>query len=86
MSVRKIAISIPENVLRQVDRSAKRAKTTRSGFISRVLTAVSHAGTQIEITERINQLFSEEGISEEQTQVSDIYLQAAEKSFKDSKW
>jgi metal-responsive CopG/Arc/MetJ family transcriptional regulator len=78
MAVRKIAISLPEDILRQVDRLAKRTKTTRSGCIARVLAEVSHASTQAEITERINQLFGDPELAEEQASVSKLYLRAAE--------
>jgi predicted transcriptional regulator len=86
MAVRKIAISLPEEVLRQVDRLAKRTHTTRSGCIARVLSKVSHAATQAEITVRINQLFGEGGVADEQSSVTDAYLQAAEEGFGNSEW
>ncbi|MGK5082298.1 type II toxin-antitoxin system HicB family antitoxin [Bdellovibrionota bacterium FG-1] len=86
MAVRKIAISLPEDVLRQVDRLAKRTHVTRSGFITRVLTHVSHASTQAEITEQINRLFNEGELAKEQASLADLYLQAAEKGFEDSEW
>lgn len=86
MAVRKIAISLPEEVLRQVDRLAKRTHTTRSGCIARVLSKVSHASTQAEITEQINDLFGEPGLAKEQAVVSDAYLKAAKGEFEDSEW
>lgn len=86
MPVRKIAISLPENVLHEVDRLAKRTKTTRSGCIAKVLSEVSHATNQAEITERINKLFGDPEIANEQTAVAGHFLRAAEKGFKDSEW
>jgi metal-responsive CopG/Arc/MetJ family transcriptional regulator len=86
MPVRKIAISLPEEVLRQVDRLAKRTKTTRSGCITRILSQVSHATTQAEITERINLLFNDPGTTVEQKTLSRDYLRAAEKGFEDTEW
>ncbi|MGK5087126.1 hypothetical protein WDW86_06175 [Bdellovibrionota bacterium FG-2] len=86
MTVRKITISLPEEILLQVDRLAKRTHTTRSGCIARVLSEVSRASTQAEITERINQLFSEPEVKEEQSEVAAHYLKAAEKGFEDSEW
>lgn len=79
MAVRKIAISVPEDVLRQVDRMAKKSGTTRSGFITLVLSEVSHAGTQTEITERINRLFEDKTIADEQAETASFFLRAAER-------
>lgn len=86
MAVRKIAISLPEEVLHQVDKLAKRNHETRSGCIARVLSVVSHASTQAEITERINLLFSEPDLLKEQAADAETYLQAAEQGFEDSEW
>lgn len=86
MAVRKIAISLPEDVLRQVDRLAKRTKTTRSGCIARVMAEVSHASTQREITEQINLLFNDRELADEQIATAQEYLQAAEKDFGDPEW
>jgi hypothetical protein len=78
MAVRKIAISIPEDVLALVDRLAKRTKTTRSGCITRVLSEVARATTQAEITDRINQLFLNPDLAQEQASTARVYLRAAE--------
>ena len=86
MPVRKIAISLPEDVLLQVDRQAKRSKTTRSGWITHVLSEVSRASTRAEITERINHLFAEPETVEEQSAVSIEYLKAAETAPEDEGW
>lgn len=86
MPVRKIAISLPENVLREVDRLARRTKTTRSGCIAHVLAEVSHATNQAEITEKINKVFNDPEVAKEQTAVASHYLRAAEKGFEDSEW
>ena len=84
LAVRKIAISVPEDVLKHVDRLAKKAHTTRSGLITRVLEEVSHARSQSEITDRINELFEKSGLTEEQSSVSSEFLRAAENE--DSGW
>jgi hypothetical protein len=84
MPVRKIAISVPEHILRNVDRLAKRSKTTRSGLITRVLTEVSHASDQVELTEKINRLFEEEAISDEQSATAQAFWRVAEDE--DPRW
>jgi metal-responsive CopG/Arc/MetJ family transcriptional regulator len=86
MAVRKIAISLPEDVLRQVDRQAKRSKTTRSGWITSVLSEVSRASTRAEITERINGIFGVPELAEEQSATATEYLKAAESGSEDEGW
>jgi metal-responsive CopG/Arc/MetJ family transcriptional regulator len=85
MAVRKIAISVPEEVLRQVDRLARKSKTTRSGLITRVLREVSDASNQAEVTERINHLFNDQDLIDEQASTAHTFLQAAEND-EDSGW
>ena len=60
MAIRKIAISVPEDVLRDVDRLAKKSKTTRSALISKVLKEVSRASTEAGFLARINEVFMDE--------------------------
>ena len=86
MAVRKIAISVPENVLRQVDRMAKKSKMTRSGLITHLLKEVSHAASQADIVSKINQLFDDNNIIEEQASTANFFLQAGKKYYKDSDW
>ncbi|MGZ3688946.1 MAG: ribbon-helix-helix protein, CopG family [Bdellovibrionota bacterium] len=86
MAVRKIAISLPEDLLRQVDQLAKRTKTTRSGCIARVLSEVTHAKNQAEITARIDELFGNGELAEEQGETASEFLRAAEPGFEDSEW
>jgi metal-responsive CopG/Arc/MetJ family transcriptional regulator len=87
MAVRKIAISVPEEVLKQVDRQARRFKSTRSGFITRVLCHVSSAADQEEITEALNRFFEDEALSSDQKETARAFLSVAEKNaFEDEEW
>ena len=52
MAVKKFALSVPEDVMKEVDRAAKRFGVTRSRFISGVLRRVSDARSDEEITRR----------------------------------
>jgi hypothetical protein len=70
VAVRKIAISIPEDVLRQVDHLAKKSKKTRSALISNVLKEVSRASSRNDIIDRINRLFEDPKIRAEQSKTS----------------
>ena len=86
MTVKKIAISLPEDVLNHVDRLAKRAKISRSGCIARVLTQVSQAATQAEITAHLNDLFGNTAVARDQSVASHFFLRAAEPGFEDPEW
>ena len=67
MAAKKLAISVPEEVIREVDHAAKRRGMTRSGFITDVLSQVARARTDAEIARRVNNLFSDAEIAREQT-------------------
>lgn len=66
MAAKKLAISVPEEVIREVDDAAKRRGMTRSGFITAVLSRVARARTDAEISRRVNDLFSDLEIGREQ--------------------
>lgn len=77
MAVRKFAISVPEDVMRQVDRAATRRGTTRSGFIAHVLARVAGARTDAEISRRVNALFSDPQLTREQAGTARAFRRAA---------
>jgi hypothetical protein len=66
MAVRKIAISIPEDVVTAVDRAAARRRTTRSAYIADVLRRVARARSDAEITQRINAVLDDDAVAREQ--------------------
>lgn len=86
MAVRKIAISVPEDVLKQVDRLAKRAKTTRSALISQVLGHISRASSQKEMIAQINEIFSDPEVAAEQIATSNYFLHSPKASYGDTEW
>lgn len=59
MAAKKIAISVPEDVLKRVDRMAKRRKLSRSALISRALREISRVAQEDDIAERINRALAE---------------------------
>ena len=63
MTVKKLAISLPEDVLALVDDSAKRKGMTRSGFIAAVLRQVAGARRDADVTRRLNALFADEAVA-----------------------
>ena len=74
MSVKKFAISVPEDVMSAVDAAARRRGLTRSGFISGVLRRVATARRDAEVTRRINELFAGDTLAEETRQSADGLL------------
>ena len=66
MALRKTAIAVPDDVLQAIDKAAKRRGESRSRYITTVLRAAARAARDQEITRRLNELFADEGASEEQ--------------------
>ncbi len=66
MPSKKLAISVPVDVVEQVDRAAKQRGVTRSRYITDVLRRVAAARRDAEITRRVNALFADPGLVEEQ--------------------
>ena len=66
MAHRKTAIAIPEDILDEVDRAARARGESRSRFISRILRLAMRARRDAEITRRLDALFANESLAEEQ--------------------
>ena len=66
MTSTKIAITVPADVLSEVDAAARARNESRSGFISRILRAALKARRDAGITRRLNELFADEGAVIEQ--------------------
>lgn len=66
MAVHKFAISVPEDVMRRIDRAAARRGITRSRFISSVLAIAARAQRDAELAERVNRVFADTGLAREQ--------------------
>jgi len=66
MARRKTAIAVPEEILEEVDRAARERGESRSGFISRVLRLTVRARRDAEVTRRLNALFADQSLLEEQ--------------------
>ena len=66
MPATKIAISVPAEVLREVDRAARARGKTRSGFITDLLRAAARARSDARITRQLTDLFSDPEIQEDQ--------------------
>ncbi len=66
MALRKTTISVPEDVLDEIDRAARERHESRSAFITRILRAASRARKDREITRRLELLFSDGATNEGQ--------------------
>jgi len=86
MAVKKIAISVPQDVLKRVDSLAKRTKKTRSGLITQILQHVANADGENEVIERINDLFADGEIVGEQKQTSEYFLHSPSRPYGKTKW
>ena len=73
MAAKKIAISVPEEIIAEVDRAAADAGTTRSGFITSVLRRIASARSDAEITRRVNAFFTDPEMLEEQARTTRAY-------------
>ncbi len=80
MAARKFAISVPESVMREVDRAAARRGVTRSRFIAQVLGQVARARTDAEIARRVNALFADPMIRREQVETARDFQRVASPS------
>lgn len=72
--IRKISISVPEDILKNVDRLAREAKLTRSALISKILREVSRASDDGSLIARINDLFNDSSVQEEQRRTADLFF------------
>ncbi len=63
MTMRKTAISVPVEILDDVDRAAHACGQSRSKYITRVLEVAVRARRNAEITRRLNELFADERLS-----------------------
>lgn len=77
MAAKKLAISLPEDVLAQVDRAAADRGLTRSGFIAQVLRQVARARGDAQVTARLNRLFGDPEVADEQSRTARGFRAAA---------
>jgi metal-responsive CopG/Arc/MetJ family transcriptional regulator len=75
MPMKKVAISLPEPVLKTVDQLAARRGESRSRVIATILSRVTQVKRDRDITAQINALFADETIATEQKRTADEFLQ-----------
>ncbi len=77
MAMKKIAISLPEPVLKTVDEIASRRRESRSHVIATILSSLARAKGDRDITARVDALLSDEKISAEQKRTADEFLRGS---------
>ena len=85
MAHRKTAIAVPAEILDGVDRAARARGESRSRFITRVLRLAVRARRDAEVTRRLDALFADESLAEEQRrEADDLARQAVD--WDDDRW
>ncbi len=85
MAHRKTAIAVPAEILDEVDRAARARGESRSRFITRVLRLAVRARRDAEVTRRLDALFADESLAEEQRrEADDLARQAVD--WADDRW
>lgn len=86
MAVRKIAISVPENVLAQVDAAAAERGENRSRFITQMLKLVAQARNDREISRRVDAVFADPEVARAQVKTARAGTKALAKLVKGDRW
>lgn len=85
MPLRKTAIAVPEELLVEVDRAARARQESRNRFVIRVLEQAVRARRDREITARLDALFAQPDLAEEQRQTA-AALDEVGTSWADERW
>ena len=85
MPLRKTAIAVPADLLAEVDRAARAHHESRNRFVTRVLQAAVHALRDADVTRRLNELFADPDLSQEQLRAA-AELDAAGTDWSDERW
>jgi metal-responsive CopG/Arc/MetJ family transcriptional regulator len=85
MPLRKTVIAIPDDLLSAVDRAARTRRETRNRFITRVLQEAVRARRDAEVTRRLNELFTDSDLAQEQARTASE-LDASGTDWEDESW
>lgn len=84
-TIRKTAIALPTELLSEVDRAARDSGESRSRYITRILQCAVRARRHAAITRRLDELFADPALAEEQRRTA-AELDAAGASWNDERW
>jgi metal-responsive CopG/Arc/MetJ family transcriptional regulator len=85
MPLRKTAIAISDELLSAVDRAARARGETRNRFVTRVLQEAVRARRDAEVTKRLNELFADSEVAQEQGRSASEW-DAAGTDWSDERW
>jgi len=85
MSLHKTAIAIPDELLTAVDDAAQSRGESRNRFITRVLQEAVRARRDADITRRLNELFADPQLTQEQARGASE-LDVAGTDWSDERW
>ena len=85
MPLRKTAIAVPDDLLAAVDRAAEERHESRNQFVNRVLRHAVRARRDADISRRLNELFAEREIADQQRQEA-VELDATGTDWSDERW
>ena len=77
MTVHKTSIAIDDELLKKIDQAAKERGESRNRFVVKVLSHAVRARRDVEITRRLNELFADEELRQEQLKVAEELGSAA---------
>lgn len=72
VAVKKFAISVPQDVMDAVDQAAQQQGLSRSAFVALMLRRVAKARTDAEYTRRINAVFDDAQVADEQRSTAQV--------------
>ena len=85
MPLRKTAIAVPDDLLDAVDRAARERRESRNQFVTRVLRFAVRARRDAEITRRLNALFDDAHMADEQRRAASDF-DAVGTAWDDERW
>ena len=71
MPAHKTSIAIDDDLLKKIDRAAKERGESRNRFVVKVLSQAVRARRDVQITKRLNELFADEELRQEQLKVAE---------------
>jgi len=77
MAVHKTSIAIDDELLKKIDKAAKERGESRNRFVVKVLSQAVRARRDVEIVRRLNELFDDEELRQEQLKVAEELGSAA---------
>lgn len=85
MALQKTAIAVPAALLAEIDEAARERHESRNRLINRILGAAMRARSDAEVTRRLDELFADPNVADEQRR-SARALDDAGTAWDDERW